>query len=140
MIWIINTGAPPEPGEDQMESGIRQGKAHRSFSQGIVCEDSHRSDRQHLQKGENTSADVVISVKVMVHGTVEPCPPDNDKKENKCADAGYTDVPRQCVREFGNDDHIDQVIEQLQKRNAALFRTIACGMRRLPPAAKADSF
>jgi hypothetical protein len=43
------------------------------------------------------------------------------------------------VGKFGNDDHIDQIIEKLQKDNAALFRMMVSRPRRLPSAAKTDS-
>jgi hypothetical protein len=75
----------------------------------------------------------------MIHGPVEPCPPDNDEKENKCTDASQTHIPSKRVGKFGNDDHIDQIIEKLQKGNAALFRMMASRPRRLPPTAKTDS-
>jgi len=41
---------------------------------------------------------------------------------------------------LSNNDYIDQVIEKLQEGDAALFRLILRHPRRLPPAAKTDSF
>ena len=75
----------------------------------------------------------------MIHGPVEPCPPDNDEEENKCTDASQTHIPSKRVGKFSYDDHIDEVIEKLQKDNAALFRMMVSRPRRLPSAAKTDS-
>ena len=78
-------------------------------------------------------------MKVMIHGPIEPRPPNNDEKENKCTDASQTHIPSKRVGKFGNDDHIDEVIEKLQKDNAALLRMMVSRPRRLPSAAKTDS-
>jgi len=43
------------------------------------------------------------------------------------------------VGKFVNDDHIDEVLEKLQKDNAALFRMMVSRPRRLPSVAKTDS-
>ena len=96
-----------------MEGGIGEGKAYGAIADGIVSKDRHRGDRQHLQKREYTGPDIVVSVQIMIQGAVEPCPPDNDKEEDKGANPRPSYISGKRVGKLSDDHHIDQIIEKL---------------------------
>jgi hypothetical protein len=53
-----------------------------------VSKDGHGCHRKHLQKGENPGANIVVAMEIMVTGTIEPGPPDDDKQKGEPTYAG----------------------------------------------------
>ena len=92
MVEVVYAGAPPEPGEHQLVRGKREGKPHRPLAQSVVSKHRHRCDGEHLQKGENPGADIIVAVQVVVHRAVYPGDPDGHKQEQEAANAGQIDV------------------------------------------------
>ena len=101
--------------------------------------DRHGHHAEHLQKGENAGADVVIAVQIVIDGAIELGPPDDDEQKGKTAQASPTDMGRKGMGQLGDDDHIDQVIKQFQKSDLARGRPFAGFSGGLPPIAKSNS-
>lgn len=70
MVWVMDTSAPPQVRQDQLKGGIRQGESSRTFTEGIMGENRHRHYAEHLGKGKNPRANVVIAMDVVIGSAV----------------------------------------------------------------------
>ena len=135
MIRIVHTSAPPKDGQYKLEKGIGERKPDGTFPHGIMSEYSHGHNAKHLQEGKYPCPDIVVAMEVMIDRPVDPCPPDDDEQEGERAYTLPAHMRREGMRELGDDDDIDEVVEELQERDLAVLGFFTCAPWDLPPEA-----
>jgi hypothetical protein len=81
MGGIVIPHAPPQVGHDGLREGQGDGQTARMALEGGGHGDGHAGDGKHLQEGEQTRADAVASVQIVILAAIGPGPENQGEEE-----------------------------------------------------------
>ena len=99
-----------------------------------VDEDREQRQEQHLDEDKESRSPLFPSMELVVEGSVQPGDPGETEENGELADTPPTDVTCQVVSSSPDNDHVDEVVEQLEETDRAVFYHLTVGTRRKPKA------
>ena len=114
-----------DEGEERMpadlDRDIRTGEQQRAAAERVRDRDGHQEAGEHDREHEQPHDDRVRVEHVRDPGRVVPRPPDDEQDEQRSCRAVPGQLAEQQMRDLGDREHEDEVVEQLEVRGVLLL-------------------
>ena len=120
---------PPLPRQQREQDAVDDGETLSVVARRSTGEDRQQREQTHLHEDVVPAAPVLAAVQLVPQRAVEPRQPDQPEHHRELEDAASGDVGCEMVGRAPDQDHVDEVVEQLEETDLAFGDDLAMASR-----------
>ena len=120
---------PPLPRQQREQDAVDDGEALSVVARCSTGEHRQQREQTHLQEDVVPAAPVLTAMQLVPQRAVEPRQPDQPEHHRELEHAASGDVFGEMMRRAPDQDHVDEVVEQLEEADLAFVDDLAMTSR-----------
>ena len=120
---------PPLPRQQREQDAVDDGETLSVVARCSTGEHGQQREQTHLREDVVPATPVLAAVQLVPERAVEPRQPDQPEHDRELDDAAPGDVGRKMMRRTPDQDHVDEVVEQLEETDLTFVDDLAMTSR-----------
>ena len=120
---------PPLPRQQGEQDAVDDGEPLSVVAGCFAGEHGEQREQAHLRKDVVPAPPVLAAVQLVPERAVEPRQPDHPEHDSELDNTAPGDVGRKMMRRTPDQDHVDEVVEQLEETDLTFVDDLAMTAR-----------